>query len=820
MIINFDIAGAIAKLERRLSALDEERKQIADRLEKLKKFAGTQPAPPAQTGLPPAHVTMNSSTAAKIALFRALFRGREDVFPQRWDNAKTGKSGYSPVCGNEWVRGVCGKPQVKCGECPSQAFEPVTDEIIRAHLQGGLIAGVYPMLPDETCWFLAADFDKKSWMTDIAAFRDAAQAEGVPVVIERSRSGNGAHAWIFFAEPVHAAEARRLGALLVTTAMDRSPDMGFDSYDRFFPSQDTMPAGGFGNLIALPLQAKPRESGNSVFVDDDFLPFADQWAYLSSIRRMPAKEVAAFVATASDQGRILRVRIPLTDNEDEPWAAPPSRKRSEPAIDGPLPDAIELILGNCVYIDRASLPPALVSRLIRIAAFQNPEFYAAQAMRLPTFGKPRIISCAELFPKHVALPRGCLDDVRAELDVLGINTSLRDERQYGSSIGVTFCGELRAEQRQAAEALLGHDTGVLAATTAFGKTVVAASMIAARGCNTLVLVHRRQLLDQWVARLSAFLDVPAGAIGVVHGGKKKPTGIIDIALMQSLVRQGEVSDLVANYGHLVADECHHLSAVSFEAIAREAKARYVLGLSATVARKDGHHPIIFMQCGPVRYRVDAKQQAAERPFEHKVAFRQTQFQAARSMPGEQVAIQELYAQLAADEARNDLIFEDVLAALEAGRSPVVITERKDHLTKLADRLSKFAKNVVVLQGGMGARELRATAAALSAIPESEERLLIATGRYLGEGFDDARLDTLFLTMPISWRGTLAQYAGRLHRLYATKKEVIVFDYVDANEPLLAKIAGKREAGYRALGYQVLDRSGLCHLLASRQVKTE
>ena len=413
-----------------------------------------------------------------------------------------------------------------------------------------------------------------------------------------------------------------------------------------------------------------------------------------------------------------------------------------------------------MYIDRTNLPPALVSRLIRMAAFQNPEFYAAQAMRLPTFGKPRIISCAELFPKHVALPRGCLDDIRGVLNGLGIKTSLRDERQNGSPLGVTFCGELRPEQRQAAEALLGHDTGVLAATTAFGKTVVAA-MIAARGCNTLVLVHRRQLLDQWVARLGTFLDVPPGTIGVIHGGKKKPTGAIDIALMQSLVRQGVVSDLVANYGHLVVDECHHLSAVSFEAIAREAKARYVLGLSATVARKDGHHPIIFMQCGPVRYRVDARQQAAERPFEHKVAFRQTQFRAARTMPGEHVAIQELYAQLAADQARNDLIFEDVLAALEAGRSPVVITERKDHLTILADRLSKFAKNVVILHGGMGARELRATAESLAAIPETEERLLIATGRYLGEGFDDARLDTLFLTMPISWRGTLAQYAGRL-----------------------------------------------------------
>jgi superfamily II DNA or RNA helicase len=819
MTANPDIRKTIAELERRLCMLDQERKEIAQRLAELRALGAVQTPAPVEAAPAPS-VTMAATTATKIALFRSLFRGREDVFPRRWDNAKTGKSGYSPVCRNEWVRGVCSKPQVKCSECPNQAFQSVTDKIIRAHLQGRLgtadfTAGVYPMLPDETCWFLAADFDKRFWQGDIAAFRETARAEGVAVAVERSRSGNGAHAWIFFAEPVQAAEARRLGALLITATMDRYPDIGFDSYDRFFPAQDTMPAGGFGNLIALPLQAKPRESGNSVFIGDDFQPFADQWAYLSSVRKMTAREVSALVATASEQGRILRVRIPVTDNEDEPWTAPPSRKRSEPAIDGLLPENIELVLGNCVYVDRASLPPALISRLIRLAAFQNPEFYAAQAMRLPTFGKPRIISCAELFSKHAALPRGCLDDIRTLLDELGVKTSLRDERQHGSALSVRFQGELRPEQRQAVDALRQHDTGVLAATTAFGKTVVAAHMIAERGCNTLVLVHRRQLLDQWVARLGTFLDAPPGGIGVIHGGKKKPAGSIDVALMQSLVRQGVVSDLVANYGHLIVDECHHLSAVSFEAIAREAKARYVLGLSATVARKDGHHPIILMQCGPVRYRVDAKKQAAERPFEHKVVFRQTNFRAARSMPGENIAIQELYAQLAADQPRNDMIFGDILAALEAGRSPVVITERKDHLAQLADRLSKFAKNIVVLQGGMGTRELRAKTEALAGIPETEERLLIATGRYLGEGFDDARLDTLFLTMPISWRGTLAQYAGRLHRLYAAKREVIIFDYVDACEPMLAKIAGRREAGYRFLGYKPVDRLELGRLLASR-----
>jgi len=763
----------------------------------------------------PAHaistVTMTSPTAAKIALFRSLFRGREDVLPRRWENLKTGKAGYAPICRNEWVRGVCGKPQVKCGECPNQSFIPIGDEILRSHLAGKAVGnsadftlGIYPMLPDETCWFLAADFDKKFWMQDVAAFRGTARAKGVPIAIERSRSGNGAHAWIFFAEPVSAANARRLGALLLTATMDRCPDIGFDSYDRFFPSQDTMPAGGFGNLIALPLQSRPRETGKSVFLDDDFCPYEDQWAYLSTIGRLSRGEVMSIVAEAAVMGQIIGLGLPSMEEDDEPWAALPSRRRKEPPIEAELPGSVEVVLGNQVYIDRVELPPALVNRIVRLAAFQNPEFYAAQAMRLPIFGKPRIISCAELFSKHVALPRGCLDDLLGLLRDTGIAAELRDERQQGQPIGTRFLGELTPEQDEAAAALLRHESGVLAATTAFGKTVIAAKMIAERDRNTLILVHRRQLLDQWLARLKTFLDIPPSKLGVIYGGKRKPTGNIDVALMQSLVRKGVVSDLVADYGHVIVDECHHLSAVGFEAIARATKAQYVLGLSATVTRKDGHHPIIFMQCGPVRHRVDAKKQAALRPFDHKVVFRRTDFRLARSDPDEKPTIQALYAKLGQDPARNDLIFDDILLALEAGRSPLVITERKDHLELLAGRLSKFAKNVIILRGGMGARQSRAATELLATIPDTEERVLVATGRYLGEGFDDARLDTLFLTMPISWRGILAQYAGRLHRLHARKRDVVIYDYVDDHEPMLTKMAVRREVGYRSLGYRAVE----------------
>lgn len=810
-----DIDSRIERLRTRLAALDRERGEIAAQIEDLRcsrAGQGHRVVAIAKTGpLPPPGITTASPAMEKLALFKSLFRGRTDVFPRRWENTRTGKSGYAPACRNEWIRGLCRKPRIKCGDCLHQAFIPVGDTILLSHLQGrepseragaasDFVAGVYPMLPDETCWFLAADFDKASWARDALAFLATARERDVPAILERSRSGNGGHVWIFFAEPIPAREARRLGAALLTETMERCPDIGFDSYDRFFPSQDTMPAGGFGNLIALPFQRGPRENGNSVFIDDALQPYEDQWAFLSTVRRMTRQEVESAVEAAAAAGPILGVRLPVADEDADPWTLPPSRRRSESPVTGSLPQRMTLVLGNQLYIARDGLPPSLVNRLIRLAAFQNPEFYAAQAMRLPTFGKPRIVSCAELFSKHIGLPRGCLEEAISLLQSLGIAVEIRDERHPGAALDVAFHGELAAEQAEAADALLPRDSGVLAAATGFGKTVIAASLIAARRCSTLVLVHRQPLVAQWVARLAAFLALDTQQIGIIGGGKRRPTGLLDIALIQSLVRKGTVSDLVADYGHLVIDECHHLPAVSFEAVARQAKARYVLGLSATVTRKDGHHPIIFMQCGPVRYRVDARQQAARHPFRHRVILRRTAFRApADSKPG----IQEFYGALARDEERNDLIFDDILAALEAKRSPVVITERRDHLAVLAKRLSRFARNVVVLKGGMSPRERQDAIAALATIPDGEERVIVATGRYLGEGFDDARLDTLFLTMPIAWKGTLAQYAGRLHRLHHAKREVVIYDYIDALEPFLAKMADKRQAGYRALGYEIL-----------------
>ena len=758
-------------------------------------------------------VSRGSSAREKIDLFLDLFRGREDVYARRWYSPKTGKSGYAPVCRNEWREGICDKKAHKCPECPNREFAPLTPEIIRAHLVGRDelcrdVAAIYPMLPDDTTRLLAMDFDGENWKADVSAVRKVCGESGLIPAVEQSRSGDGAHIWFFFSEPVKAADARRLGASLLTKAMQERHELSFASYDRLFPAQDFLPKGGFGNLIALPFQGRAQREGNTLFVDERFEPYPDQWAFLSSLARLSAGELEQILSKLKGESDVG----PLLDAESaKPWPERQTRRRLT-REDFPL--SARLMLSHMLYIDKTDFSSPALNAIKRLAAFPNPDFRQKQAMRLPVRGVARIISCADEDQDFLALPRGCAEAVTELLDEYSVPYSLEDRRTEGRAIDAAFTGTLRPEQEPAAEALLRKDTGVLSATTAFGKTVIGAYLIGKRKVNTLILVNSTALLSQWREALEKFLTVNEALpeepkkrgkkkirrlIGQLGGGKDTRGGIIDIALMQSLFEgdEREVKPFVADYGMVIADECHHIAAFTFEKVMRAVRAKYVYGLSATPVRKDGHQPIIFMQCSPVRYIVDAKSQAQKRAFSHFVIPRFT-----RTRLPAIGGIQDAYAGIVEDGARNDFIISDALSAISEGRTPILLTERKEHAAALASRLQGKVQNVILLIGSTGQKEKREKLAALQNVPQNETLAVVATGRYIGEGFDAPRLDTLLLTMPVSWKGTLAQYAGRLHRSYEGKREVRIYDYVDAQVPILERMYHKRLRGYAELGYEV------------------
>ena len=767
----------------------------------IPQFAPENPPPTKPVEMAPP-VDREERARQRITLFRTLFRGREDVYARRWQN-DDGRHGYAPAAVKDWKAINKSRPEErKKVDQKTRRFLPMTDAVIENHLLGKETVGVYPLLPDETCWFLAADFDKKTWEYDALAFLETCRELSVPAALERSRSGKGGHIWIFFDRALPALTARKLGCVILTRTMERRHQIGLDSYDRFFPNQDTMPKGGLGNLIALPLQFEPRKSGNSVFIDSDFHPYPDQWQFLSTIRRMQVDAAEEIIAEAQRKGDLIGVRISITDDEDaqDPWTLPPSRKRKERPIEGPLPKCVQVVRANLVYVEKKDLPPVMLNRLLRLAAFQNPEFYKAQAMRLSTYDKARVIACGQEFAQHIAVPRGCLTETLALLEAHKIRAEVRDERYAGTAIEAEFQGQLRPFQEEAVAKITDYDDGILCAPTAFGKTAVAAWLIAKRKVNTLVVVHRQQLLDQWQERFGMFLDLPAKSIGHIGGGKTERTGCVDIAVIQSLYRKDEVKDFVAEYGQVIVDECHHISAFTFEQVMRQVKAKYVVGLTATPTRKDGHHPIIYMQCGPVRFSISARMMTETTPFEHKVTPRHTEFRMAPELTD--FTIQDVYRALVDDAPRNKLIVQEIVRAIESGRCPLLLTGRTEHLQCFAAKLMGVAKHIFVLKGGMGKKQRRETAAALAAVPENESRMILATGSYIGEGFDDARLDTLFLAMPISWKGTLQQYVGRLHRLHDNKRFVQVYDYVDNQVLMLARMYERRLKGYAAIGYVI------------------
>ena len=764
------------------------------------------------------HIHKHSSPDEKIELFMELFSGRTDVYAKRYENKRTGKSGYVPACNNEWVRGICEKPKIKCSKCPKRDLLPLTKAVIDCHLRGKDphgedVVGVYPMLSDETCRFLVADFDNDNWQDDVTVFRDVCNQHGLNVYVERSRSGNGAHIWFFFDKPISCTLARQLGSGLLTVAMEQRHNLSFASYDRFLPNQDTMPNGGFGNLIALPLQGLVRKKGYSEFVDEQFDAYPDQWAYLAGVQKIPT-EIAEEMALKFSRNSELGV-LANTETEKKPWEKQPPFPPLNAADFYPL---VELVRANGIYLPKKGCSERAMGRVKRLSAFKNPDFYKSQSMHLPTYNKPRIICTAWETEEYICIPRGLETNLLNLIEGAGSTVTIQTLSGSGRSIKIDFVGELYAEQKMAAEALLSHHNGVLSATTAFGKTVTAAFVIAAHKVNTLVLVHTQALMNQWKTSLERFLQIDESLseqqkcrgrkkqlskVGLLGGGKNNISGIIDVAIIGSLIDKGDAKPLVRDYGMVIVDECHHVPAARFETVLREVTAKYVYGLSATPIRQDGHHPIIFQQCGPIRYSVDAKEQSLLRGLSHTLIPRLTRFRKPVTEP-EPWQITDVYSVLTENKTRNDMILQDIAHVLKGKGTPLILTERVEHAKMLTVELQKILPDVHVffLTGKGSAKEKQSVLNDLRNLPANEPLAIVATGKYVGEGFDMPRLDTLFVTMPIAWKGTVSQYAGRLNRIYEDKQEVVVYDYVDIHVPVLERMYYKRLAAYSALGFSV------------------
>jgi superfamily II DNA or RNA helicase len=663
-----------------------------------------------------------------------------------------------------------------------KTYLPVTEEAIEEHLRGKESIGVYPLLEDDTCWFVACDLDGRTWPLDALAFLETCAEQGVPAALERSRSGEGAHVWIFFAVPVPAVAARRLGALLLRETMARRAEFDLASYDRLFPNQDFLPKRGFGNLIALPLQGRCRRQGTSVFVDPATLePWPDQWAFLSLVERLAPERLDRLLAVSED------VAVGA--------AALASDRRAQ--RDGRMPSEVACVIGAGLSIARAGLPPSLLAELKHLASLHNPLFYERQRLRLSTYQTPRLIRCYEEDLTQLHLPRGLLEQVDAAVQAAGSRLVTGDARPSPDRISLRFAGSLTALQATALEALLAHEEGVLVAPPGIGKTVIACALIAARNLPTLVLAHRKPLLEQWRAQLQAGLGLAPKQIGQFGGGRRKRTGIVDLAMIQSLKAVGDLEAFFRGYGLVVIDECHHLPAISFEACVRRAPVRYFLGLTATPYRRDGLQEIITMQCGPVRHRIATGDgPAGELALE--LGVRETGL----SLEGAaEAAIQEVFRQLVDDEARTALVCDDVVAALAEGRRCLVLSQWKQHCQLISDGLRARGKEPLVLEGGLRKREREAIVERINNAALDDELVVVATGQYLGEGFDCPQLDTLFLAFPVAFKGRLVQYTGRLMRAYQSKTSVCVYDYADVQVPVLRKMHTRRLATYKSLGFE-------------------
>jgi superfamily II DNA or RNA helicase len=797
--------------EHKLKEFEEQlQKMDADRISLLRKIHTlreelTQEAEAARPLLGRSVTRRDLSTnVEKARLFIDLFRAREDIFPRRWENQKTGKSGYAPACGNEWAKPLCQKPKIKCSDCTNQKFLHLNQQAVESHLRGAATIGTYAIRVDDSCVFLACDFDESTWQSDVFTFRDTGRALGIDIAVERSRSGNGAHAWIFFEEPIPAKTARSLGTLILARCSERNLRLSLESYDRFFPSQDYLPKGGFGNLIALPLQRSPRDAGNSVFLDATLNPFEDQWRYLNQVRRLSLSEVRQllreYVATIIVRDSGFEDTAWLTDNS---ILEKTSRQNSiEPTLSG---ETIEITFGSMLTIPLEKLPGRVVAKLKKTSSFANPEFYKRQRMRMQTYPLSRFIFSGEIRASEILLPRGVLDEVTKILTVAGAHVIIRDERIGRKKLKVDFSGELTQAQAEAVKRLRKSDIGILMAPPGSGKTVMACALIAERKVSTLVLVHRQPLLEQWRERVSTFLGIPPKEIGNLSGTKKKITGKLDLAMLQSLIKIEDLSEIAQSYSQIIIDECHHIPAASFEDILKQLPARYVVGLTATPYRKDGLEKILFQQCGPIRVELDDSE---ARSLEKSVTIHETGFRLPSEL-GDQPPYHELIHCLTSDVGRNKFIAQQALTTLRDGRFPLLISDRKEHLDVLSLIITESANienlEVVRLDGDLTLKQRRDALEQLHFFrAEGKTVLLMSTASLIGEGFDLPALDTMILATPMSFEGRMIQYAGRIHRQVDGKTDARIVDFVDFSNAMLIKMYRNRIKAYRKMGYAVSE----------------
>lgn len=801
-------------LEEKLATLEIERAKLILEINLLrsKKFSSQK-----DNSLPPVLFGTSclenppQTPQSKIDLFLKLFRCREDVYPKRWENSKTGKQGYSPACDLEWVKPICQKPTIKCSDCHHQKFSPLDEKTVESHLKGYTTIGTYAIKADDSCSFLACDFDESTWREDILAYKQTARELGIEAYLERSRSGKGGHAWIFFSENVPARIARSLGTLILAKCSDFNIRLSLDSYDRFFPSQDYLPKGGFGNLIALPLQKASRDQGNSCFIDSEFNVIADQWEYLAKARRLSRSDLQSIL-----DNHLPRVKIVSNEDafEDISWITDQAilDKTTLEKIDHYLEDkTIEVTLGPQVSIPLENLPGRIVAKLRKTATFPNPEFYKLQRMRMQTYPHSRFIFSGTITHSEIILPRGVFDEIVKILSLAGAKVIIRDERITKKKISITFHGELTPGQSDAIKTWKSQDTGILMAPPGSGKTVMACAVIAERKVSTLILVHRSQLMDQWKERISQFLEIPIKEIGTLGGARKKLTGNIDVGMLQSLSKVEDLSEISEKYSQIIIDECHHIPAVSFEDVLKQLPARYVLGLTATPYRKDGLEKILFQQCGPIRYEM---KQSERNNLVKIVHFYETGFKTPEEL-GQKPPYHLLIQHLVTDLKRNQMIADLSVNTIRKKRVSILISDRKDHLEILSALISaKMPELKICLIDGDLSNKKRKNALIdiEKSIKEKEQILLIATASLIGEGFDLPALDTLILASPLSFEGRIIQYAGRLHRASEGKRDVQIIDFNDSYNGVFQKMYRNRLKAYQKMGYMVNTQASFLEVL--------